>query len=362
MFIFILLGGILMVRHIRRFHLVFSFLGGYLGLLSADSLLSGNILSLSYFSNLLLFSPLLFFSFVMLIEPLTGPQDRRLRMYYGLFIAVVLFVFQKFLSIPYSLELALLIGNVFARIFNPGFRLSMRLLKKRDLTTNISEFWFEPARKFVFIPGQFLEWSLAHPRSDTRGTRRFFTISSAPEEERILLTTRFSDPSSTFKKTLRELRSGDEIVASNLEGEFVLPKDQRKKLVFIAGGIGITPFRSIIKHLIEKNEKRDIVLLYSNRVREDIVFKDIFNMAEKNNGLRAIYTLTEDDKTPTDWQGEKGFINEDLIKGQIPDYQERTFYVSGPEPMVKAFEKMLGQMGIAKKNIKRDYFPGYPEK
>ncbi len=359
MFILILLGGLLMVNHIRRFHLVFSFLGSYLGLLLADNLLSGNSLGVSYFSNLLLFSPLMFFSFVMLIEPLTGPQDRKLRIYYGFFIAIVLFVFQRFLSIPYSLELSLLVGNVFARILNPGFRLSLKLLKKVKPTNTISEFWFEPAREFSYRPGQFLEWSLAHPHADLRGSRRFFTISSAPEEGHILLTTRFSDPSSSFKKALRELKVGDEIVASNVEGEFVLPKDQNKKLVFIAGGIGITPFRSIVKHLIANKEKRDMVLLYSNRTAEDIVFKDIFQEAERNNGLRAIYALTEEDKIPSDWRGEKGFINENLINRQIPDFEDRIFYVSGPEPMVKAFEKMLKQMGVASKNIKRDYFPGY---
>ena len=117
---------------------------------------------------------------------------------------------------------------------------------------------------------------MAHDHPDSRGIRRWFTISSSPTEQHIWLTTRFTDRGSTFKRKLKELAEGDEIIVSGLEGDFVLPKHLSRPMAFIAGGIGITPFRSMIKYLLDKDLKADIILLYSNRTVRDVVFKEIF--------------------------------------------------------------------------------------
>ena len=165
-----------------------------------------------------------------------------------------------------------------------------------------------------------------------------------------MLTSKFYEKSSTYKQALQKMEINSEMVISHLQGEFTLPDDQSKKLVFIAGGIGVTPFRSMIKYLVDKNEKRNIVLLFSNKTAADIFFKELFDEG-RNIGLRTVYVNTERD----------GFIDEKLIQKEVPDYKDRLFYVSGPEPMVEAFCKMLRSMGIDKVNLKRDFFPGYTE-
>ena len=358
---FVFFGGIIMIRQIRRFKLVLSFLGVYCGLLFIDLLLLERAVGGSFvlLQSLILYSPLLFFSFVMLVEPLTSPSVGRSRIYYAVFVAAAVFAFQKWLDVPYGLELALVAGNIFSRALNPDLRMTMRLVGKDRLSDDISSLLFEPQKKFDFIPGQFFEWTLAHDHPDSRGIRRWFTISSSPTEQHIWLTTRFTDRGSTFKRKLKELAEGDEIIVSGLEGDFVLPKHLSRPMAFIAGGIGITPFRSMIKYLLDKDLKADIILLYSNRTVRDVVFKEIFEEARNRFGLKTLYTLT--DETPPGWQGRSGFIDQEFIKAEAPDYQKRLFYISGPEPMVESFEKMLRLMGVREENIKRDYFPGYAD-
>ncbi|MDO8610194.1 MAG: FAD-dependent oxidoreductase, partial [bacterium] len=126
----------------------------------------------------------------------------------------------------------------------------------------------------------------------------------------------------------------------------------------IAGGIGVTPFRSMVKYLSDKAEKRDIVLIYSNKIKEDIAYAEIFNNAEKV-GVKTIYTLTETEKIPADWNGEKGMVSQEMIAKNIPDYKDRIFYISGPHAMVDAYENLLRQMDIMSSNIVIDYFPGF---
>ncbi len=137
------------------------------------------------------------------------------------------------------------------------------------------------------------------------------------------------------------------LVASQLAGEFTLPKDLNKKLCFIAGGIGITPFRSMIKFLLDTNQKRDITLLFSNKTELDIVYKDIFDQAFLKLGIKTVYVNTD----------KMGFIDEMMIREQVFDFKDRTFYISGPHSMIDAFEKTLKNLGV--KNIKVDFFPGY---
>ncbi len=339
--LFVVLGGVVMIHKIRKFHLILSFLITYALLILATSNFAG--------ITTIFYSPILFFVFVMLVEPLTSPQVMRLRIYYGIFIAVVLAFYQKFLNVPYTLELSLVTGNIFGRIINPNFLLALNLTQRENLGPGVIGFWFEPLKRFGFASGQFLEYTLPHSRPDSRGFRRYFTIASSPSENKLLLATRFSEQGSSFKEALKNLELGTEIKASGPAGEYVLPKDPARKLVFIAGGIGITPFRSMIKYLVDTGQKRDIVLMYSCKTAQDVIFKNVFDDVEKTSGLRTVYVAND----------EKGFINEEMIQKEIPDFQERFFYVSGPEPMVQAFEKMLAKMKIPKKQIKRDYFPGY---
>jgi ferredoxin-NADP reductase/Na+-translocating ferredoxin:NAD+ oxidoreductase RnfD subunit len=350
----VIIGGLLLARKIRRLHLVLSFLITYVLLILTQTT------SLSF----LIYSSLFFFAFVMLVEPLTSPAGKKYRVFYGIFIALALFLLQTFTVLPYTLELALLAGNFTFWMFKSRKeRITVKFIERVPRAKNIYSFWFEPIKKINFIPGQFLEWTLAHDKHDNRGVRRWFTITASPTEDKIMLTTKLAEKSSTFKSALNSLAPGDEIVISDPDGEFILPSDPNKKLVFIAGGIGITPYRSIVKYLLDTNQSRDIILMYSARSTDEFTFKDLWEEAQKKFGLKPVYVAT-DEKGPPASQARAlraGYINPEMIKQEVPDWTDRLFYVSGPEPMVEAFEKMLLNMGIADKNIIRDYFPGYTE-
>jgi len=149
------------------------------------------------------------------------------------------------------------------------------------------------------------------------------------------------------------------IVASQIAGDFVLPKDKTKKLVFIAGGIGITPFRSMVKYLIDTNEPRTITMLYSARTEADIAYKPVFEAARQAIGLKTIYALTGS-KTPLTAPYSYGdSITAELIKEAIPDYGERFYYISGSNAMVVAMRAILTELGVRQRQIKVDFFPGY---
>jgi ferredoxin-NADP reductase len=148
-------------------------------------------------------------------------------------------------------------------------------------------------------------------------------------------------------------------MAGQLAGDFTLPHDKKKKLVFIAGGIGITPIRSMVKYLSDHGEKRSIVLLYSNKTNAEIAYRDIFDEATDTIGLKTVYAITGAGETPPENNGHKGHIDGALIRNVIPDYRSRIFYISGTHTMVSAMETTLHQLGIPRKQIKTDFFPGF---
>lgn len=346
---FIILGGVILLRKIHRFNLVLGFLVTYLLfiLISSQGFLPREFLA----------SPLLFFSFVMLTEPLTSPADKNLRTYYGIFTALIFILLQKFFSAFYTLELSLLIANILGRLVRFNAKYNLVLKQKGEIAPTIWAFLFEPLRPFPFIAGQFLEWSLPHKDADSRGTRRFFTIASSPTEKEILLTVKIPEKPSSFKSALKDLPVGESLYATSLEGDFTEPKEKDKNYIFIAGGIGITPFRSIIKHLLDTNTQIPITLFYSAHSPEEFVFKDIFDKAEKEIGLKIVYALSQN--PPQNWQGEIGHIDEAMIKRHVSNEKQARYYISGPQPMVLVMEKILGRMGIKKSHLRKDYFPGY---
>ncbi len=354
----VVLGGMLIVRKLRRSGLVISFFVTALALTVLLGLSRGQSPTLML-SSALAYSPMLFFGFVMLTEPFTTPPTKRLQILYGVLVGFLYVPFLHWGNNYITPELALVAGNIFSYAVSPKGRLLLKLKEKHMLSRDSYEFVFTPDMQLAYRPGQYMEWTLGHAKSDSRGNRRYFTLASSPTEKDIRLGVKFYDNSSSFKKALHEMKEGGTIIASQLSGEFILPRDVDQKLVFIAGGIGITPFRSMVKYLLDKKEKRDITLLYSNTYVENIMYKDIFDTAHRELGIKTIYTLTEEDGMPKDWGGARGKITADMIKKEVPDYQDCLFYISGPHAMVTAFEDVLKAMGVLSSKIKVDFFPGF---
>jgi ferredoxin-NADP reductase len=344
---FVLIGGVLMVRKIQRTDLVMGFLITAFMTVMFFGILKG-VDPVVMFQKTLIESPILFLAFVMLTEPLTTPPTVDLRIYYGI-ISGFLFAPQLHIGSFYTTpELALLVGNVFSFIVSPKERLILKLKHKRKLTEDIYDFVFELPKRLDFKPGQYMEWTLEHKNPDARGNRRYFTLASSPTEDVAIIGVKYYKNSSSFKRRMFEMKTGDEIVAGQRAGDFTLPNDPAEKLVFIAGGIGITPFRSMIKYLIDIKEERDIVLFYSNRSEKEIVYRDVFDNA-KNLGVKVVYVNTNT----------MGRLSSEMIVKEVPDFKERVFYLSGPHAMVVAFEDTLHQMGVERAHIKTDFFPGY---
>ncbi|MGE5334980.1 MAG: ferredoxin--NADP reductase, partial [Nitrososphaerota archaeon] len=205
---------------------------------------------------------------------------------------------------------------------------------------------------------QYLECTLKHEQADSRGNRRYFTIASSPTENVIRLGVRFYPKGSSYKRALLALGTRGRILGTQIAGDFTLPADPTRKLVFIAGGIGITPYRSMLKYLIDTHERRDIVVLYANKSATDVVYRDVLTDAEAKVGAKVVYTLTDTANVPRTWTGLAGRIDEQMIQGVVPDFRERTFYLSGPPGMVHAHETALKRLGVSRRQIKKDNFPG----
>lgn len=355
---FVIIGGLLVARKTKRFDLVISFMAvAIVTILSFD--IAKGLGVYSSLVKILINSPLFFFAFVMITEPLTTPPTKRLRILYG---GLVGFLFAPQISLAgifSTPELSLLVGNVFSYLVSPKKKLLLALKKKVQLAPSIYNFVFKADTNLKFRAGQYMEWTLGHDKRDNRGNRRYFTIASSPTEDEIIMGVKFYNPSSSYKKAMLNMQPGSKILAGQLAGDFTLPKNPKEKSVFIAGGIGVTPFRSMIQYLIDTNQQRDIVLFYSNKNISEVVYTDVFDHAVEKLNLKVVYALTEAKEVPKGWQGQVGFVNADMIKQEVPDFKDRTFYISGPHSMVTAFETALLGMGIRKNKIKIDFFPGF---
>ena len=148
------------------------------------------------------------------------------------------------------------------------------------------------------------------------------------------------------------------MLAGQIAGDFTLPRDPRQKLVFIAGGIGITPFRSMLKYLLDVQQRRDISLFYINKTANEIVYTDVLNAAQATLGVKTFYTLTDTTDVPPSWAGFVGRLDARMLQYAVPDYQERTYYISGPPEMVRACEHILKSLAVSHDQIKKDFFPG----
>lgn len=348
LFPFVLITGLLVVRKIRRFQLFFAFAGA--------SILSIGINVPESLLQVFISWPLIFFGTIMLTEPFTTPPNKRYRMIYGI---IVGFLFGSQFSIGplfATPELALIAGNIFSFIVGPKGKLILKFKGRIQLAPSIYEFVFTPNSRFAYLPGQYMEWTLPHKNPDSRGMRRYFTIASSPLENDIKLGVKITDKHSSFKEVLLNIKPGARLTADQLSGDFVMP--EKRKLCFIAGGIGVTPFRSMIKNITYANLKKDVVMFYCASDAREFVYKDIFKKAQ-DCGVKTIYVLGGKDPAPKNWIGEFGYLTKDLIKKYTPDFKERKFYLSGPIAMVNSYKNLLKELGVSSTEIVTDYFPGY---
>lgn len=350
---FVLIGGLLVVRKLQRFDMIGSYVLANLALTLVTA--SGDLTEA--WTQSLLYSPLLFAGFAMLTEPLTAPQAAGPRITYGAIVGALCAPNLHIGEFYLTPEIALLIGNAFAFAVSPKGRFRLTLARIEKLTSGCTEFVFKPDRKLDFRPGQYLDWTLHVAKPDDRGNRRSFTIASAPGESEVRLGVKFYANPSAFKRSLAAMKPGDVIYAAQLAGDFTLPHDKSTKLAFIAGGIGVTPFRSMVQDLIDRRDERSLVVLYGNQSADEIAYAEVFERAGRELGIKTVYAVADDAAAAPAMH--RGLIDAALIRREVPDYGERTFYISGPRAMVVQFRKMLKELGVARSRIKEDFFPGF---
>ena len=229
--------------------------------------------------------------------------------------------------------------------------MKLELVGKKKEAGDAVSFIFKSNAPVKWIAGQFLFYTFPHQNPDKRGVTRYFTNSAAPHERNIQITTRISGKRSSFKDKLSKMKVGSIIEASDPDGDFIV-EDPNKKYVFISGGIGITPYRSILLDLDHKNLPVNVSLLYANS-DNNFVFKDeLESLTAKHPNFRITYFGSPRHIEKKDIQ--KAIDKLSAISGKP------IIYVSGPEPMVEAFEKLLKvDMELPEKRLKLDFFPGY---
>jgi glycine betaine catabolism B len=218
-----------------------------------------------------------------------------------------------------------------------------------------------------YTAGQFAFFDIGGVYNDPKGPIRHFTISSSPTENFIMFSTRIRE--SPYKKRLSTLEEGSRVKVRGPEGQFILHEDYSKPAVFLSGGIGVTPFRSMIKYATDKQLPLKIVMFDSNRNRENILFNKEFDEWTKiNKNLKIIYTISEDEQqqpsssTANDWKGEYGRIDKAMILKYLDTnmLDNSIFYICGPPSMLKAMESLLrDNLEIPKERIKVEEFTGY---
>jgi ferredoxin-NADP reductase len=223
--------------------------------------------------------------------------------------------------------------------------MELTLIERRPEAGDGLSLVFARPAGFRWTPGQYVRVELTHPEPDDRGLRRWFTIASAPHEDVVRLTTRTFTSGSTFKRSLLALQPGDTITVASPGGSFTSP-DPRREHLFIAGGIGITPFRSILADLDRRRAGPPITLLYGSR--RDVVFReDLDAIAARNSWLTIRYVL------------EPAFVDGPLLRELLRP--EQLVWISGPEVMVHALHGLVAALGVRDERVKLDEFPGYDD-
>jgi ferredoxin-NADP reductase len=232
----------------------------------------------------------------------------------------------------------------------------LKLLDRREIARGTLAFYFEKPEGFTFLPGQYGGFTLINPKeTDASGITRRFSLMSTPDDPFIAIVTRIQQ--SAFKRELQTLPTQNEIKFAGPTGSFILHTDTSVPAVFIAGGIGIAPFYSMIKHAANSHSSQKMILFYGNQSEQDSAFLDeLIQLPQQHTPFTCVATLANPEKN---WTGETGFITHTMIRKHIPDIHAPIYYICGSPVMVTTLQELLAEMGIDEDKIKVEDFPGY---
>lgn len=234
---------------------------------------------------------------------------------------------------------------------------TIKLKEKKLVADDTMAFHWEIPDGFEFKAGQLGDFTLIDPsETDAEGNTRPFSFVYAPSENKLVTTTRLRD--TAFKRVLKDLPVGSEVEFDAPHGSFTLHKTEATPAVFLIGGIGITPVRSMIAEATNQKTDHPITLLYSNKTPDDAPFlSDFEDMAAENPNFTFVPVMTR--TNAEQWSGESGHIDEEMLKRHVSDVSKPIYYLSGPADMVQAMQKMLVNAGANEDNIRAEEFSGY---
>ncbi|WP_106814661.1 FAD-dependent oxidoreductase [Microbacterium timonense] len=302
-------------------------------------------------------SPYLFLGAFMLSEPLTLPPRR----WQQLSVAAVVGVLAGWPipvgDITLGQERALLIGNLIAFAFAVRTAVRLTLVSRTQPTPTVQELTFRVHDRLAFLPGQYLELEVPHRHPDARGTRREFSIASAPEDLPLLkVAFKESDsakPLSSFKKALAQVQPGDALGITGVWGDFLLPKRDAAPILMVAAGIGVTPFVSQLRHVRAAGLDRDIVLVYVASDSSELAYRDEI---EASGADVVVFTRDRPADLPAHWQWARGVrLDADGLLRVVPDIGARHAYISGPAALIADLAPALERA----RSITTDAFSGY---
>jgi ferredoxin-NADP reductase len=235
----------------------------------------------------------------------------------------------------------------------------VRLTKKEYVAENTMAFHFEKPSDFYFKPGQYLDVTLIDPaETGPEGNKRSFSIASSPEEDHLTVVTRMRD--TAFKRVLQATPLSGEVEVEGPFGYFTLHHNPKKPAVLLAGGIGIAPFLSMIRHATRQKLLHLLFLFYSNRRPEGTAFLRTLQQLEgENTNLHFIPTMTAIEKSQQEWDRETGFIDRKMLDRYLKDFRGPIYYVAGSPPMVAAMRQMLATVPVDPDDIISEDFLGY---
>ncbi len=235
----------------------------------------------------------------------------------------------------------------------------VRLIGREEVAQGTMAFRLERPDGFAFEAGQNVLLTLLDPpQLDAQGPSRTFTLASAPHERDLLIATRMRD--TAFKRVLKSAPLGTPLEIDGPSGIMVRHEEAARPAVFLAGGIGITPFRSMARHAAHERLPHRLVLFYGNRRPEDAAFLTELQALEgKNPNYRMVAAMSEPEKSAQSWSGEKGFIDRALLGRHLSDLKGPVYYFAGPPAMAMAMQKLLADAGVAEEDMRSEEFYGY---